>query len=189
MGRKWEVEDPPEEAYSRVTNPERFLPLHGSVERLLGRLEATFDVEREEGYDLDDELGRYAAKPTVRLAPRSADGGSLTIVSTSFPGLLVRLGHWVVEPVPVCGCDACDETAEQEQARLESMVGDLTTGRLTESIRLRLWGDGWLVRGAPDPHEVSRIGRARARALIARAGGRRRFDYRPWPRRSSAPPA
>ena len=141
MGRKWGVEDPPEEAYSRVTNPERFLPLHGSVERLLGRLEATFDVEREEGY------------------------------------------------APVCGCDACDETAEQEQARLESMVGDLTTGRLTESIRLRLWGDGWLVRGAPDPHEVSRIGRARARALIARTGGRRRFDYRPWPRRSSAPPA
>lgn len=186
MGRKWGVEGPPEEAYSRVTNPERFRPLHGSAERLLGRLEATFDVEREERYDLDDELGPYAAKPTVRLAPRSTDGGSLTIVFTSFPGLLVRLGHWVVEPVPVCGCDACDETAEEEQARLESMVGDLTTGRLTESIRLRLWGGGWLVRGAPDPHDVSRIGRSRARALIARAGGRRRFDYRPWPSGSSA---
>jgi Family of unknown function (DUF6226) len=105
-------------------------------------------MEREEGYDLDDELGRYAAKPTVRLAPRSTDGGLLTIVFTSFPGLLVRLGNWVVEPVPVCGCDACDETAEQEQARLESMVGDLTTGRLIESIRLRLWGDGWLVTGS-----------------------------------------
>lgn len=142
MGRKWGVEGPPEKAYSRVTNPERFRPLHGSAERLLGRLEATFDVEREEGYGLDDELGRYAAKPTVRLAPRSTDGGPLTIVFTSFPGLLVRLGQWVVEPVPVCGCDACDETAEQEQARLESLVGDLTTGRLTESIRLRLWGMG-----------------------------------------------
>jgi Family of unknown function (DUF6226) len=55
-------------------------------------------------------------------------GGSLTIVFTSFPGLLVRLGHWVVEPVPVCGCEACDETAEQEQARLESMVADLNDG-------------------------------------------------------------
>jgi Family of unknown function (DUF6226) len=106
------VEGPPEEAYSRVTNPERFRPLHGFAERLLGRLEATFDAEREEAYDLDDELGRYAAKPTVRLAPRSTDGGSLTIVFTSFPGLLVRLRHWVVEPVPGCGCDACDETAE-----------------------------------------------------------------------------
>jgi hypothetical protein len=52
------------------------------------------------------------------------------------------LGHWVVEPVPVCGCDAYDETAEQEEARFESMVADLTTGRLTASIRLRLWGDG-----------------------------------------------
>jgi hypothetical protein len=145
----------------RVTNPERFRPLHGSAERLLGRLEATFDVEREEGYELDDEFDRHAARPTVRLAPRSTEGGSLTIVVTSFPGLLVRLGHWVVEPVPVCGCEACDETAEQKQARLESMVADLNDGSAHQSIRLRLWADGWLVRGAPDPHEVSRIGRAR----------------------------
>jgi hypothetical protein len=74
MGRKWGVESPPEEAYSRVTNPERFRPLHGSAERLLGRLEATFDVEREEGYELDDEFDRHTARPTVRLAPRSTEG-------------------------------------------------------------------------------------------------------------------
>jgi hypothetical protein len=111
MGSRWGIEGPPPEAYSRVTNPERFAPLHGSAERLLGSLERDFDVAREEGYGLDSEFKRdNAASATVRFVPRAADAGALTIAFTSFPGLRVRLGHWFVESVPSCGCDACDET-------------------------------------------------------------------------------
>lgn len=183
MRRRWGPEGPPDEAYSRVTNPERFRPLHAYADRVLERLEARYDVDREEGHGLDDELERNSAKPTVRLLPRSSDAGPLTVAFSSFPGLFVRLGRWVFEPLPACGCDACDESLDEQQGRLASMVDGLTSGRLTESIRLGLWGDGWLVTGAPEPYEKSRIGRAKARAMIARTGGRRRFDYAPWPRR------
>ena len=54
-GDRWGIEGPPPEAYSRVTDPERFRDLHDFAVGLLGRLEATFDVERLEGDDLDDD--------------------------------------------------------------------------------------------------------------------------------------
>ena len=61
----------PPEAYSRVTNPERFRPLHTFMVELIGRLEATFDIDRLEGYGLDDELERVdLVRPSVKLLPR-----------------------------------------------------------------------------------------------------------------------
>jgi hypothetical protein len=190
-GRRWGAEGPPLEAYSRVTNPERFRPLHGFAERLVNILEQDYDVARDEGQGLDGELERVGmARPTVRLRPQSPDAGALTIAFTSFPGLCVRLGHWFVEPIPGCGCDACDETAEQGRRRLEWMVGALTSGRVTESIKLGVWGDGWLIQeissSGREERGKSRTTRVRARESIARAGGVRRFDYGPWPRRESA---
>ena len=56
-GNRWGIEGPPEEAYSRVTNPERFQPLHDAALELLDRLEREFAVERLEGSGGDDELG------------------------------------------------------------------------------------------------------------------------------------
>jgi hypothetical protein len=50
MSDRWGIEGPPPEAYTRVTNPERFQPLHSFTEGLVARLEARFDVERTEGY-------------------------------------------------------------------------------------------------------------------------------------------
>ena len=60
------------EAYSRVTNPERFASLHDVAAELLDRLELEFDAERAEGYGLDPELeeGCKLARPSVRLVPR-----------------------------------------------------------------------------------------------------------------------
>jgi uncharacterized protein DUF6226 len=46
---RWESEGPPLEAYSRVTNPERFRPLHGVALTLLEQLHASFNAERVEG--------------------------------------------------------------------------------------------------------------------------------------------
>jgi hypothetical protein len=66
----WERYGPAPEAYSRVTNPERFRPLHTFMMDLIGRLEATFDVERLEGYGLDDELEKGdLVRRSVRLVP------------------------------------------------------------------------------------------------------------------------
>ena len=71
-GDRWGIEGPPEEAYSRVTNPERFQPLHAAATELLDRLEREFGVERLEGHDADDELGK------VRLARPLASAASAT---------------------------------------------------------------------------------------------------------------
>lgn len=189
MGDRWGIEGPPSDAYSRVTNPERFAPLHGFAEHLLDGLERDYYVVREEGNGVDPELEEQArpdaARPTVRLVPNAADAGALTIAFTSFPGLLVRLGNWFVEGIPFCGCDACDETAKEGTEQLEWLVGALSSGRFNESIKLGPWGDGWLTHEMPGSGGKSRIDRSRARALINRAGGRRRFDYSPWPRKRS----
>jgi hypothetical protein len=70
-GHRWGAEGPPREAYSRVTNPERFAPLHDVAAELLDRLELEFDAERTEGYGLDPELeeGCKLARPSVTLVP------------------------------------------------------------------------------------------------------------------------
>ena len=62
-------ESPTDAAYSLVTNAERFLPLHTAVLEIIGRLENDFEVERTEGYDLDEELerGLDLARPDVSL--------------------------------------------------------------------------------------------------------------------------
>jgi hypothetical protein len=85
---RWGSEGPPLEAYSRVTNPERFRPLHGVALTLLEQLHASFNAERVEGYGLDSELESGAlARPSVRLIPDDPKAAPLTITFTTFPGL------------------------------------------------------------------------------------------------------
>ena len=141
-GNRWGSEGPPPEAYSRVTNPERFRPLHDVALELLGRLEATFNVERLEGYGLDQEQEKRSdlARSSVKLIPRNPDAAPMVVVFTAFPGLLVRLGQWREEAFPSCGCDACDETADDEATRLAKMVDNVTAGRFREAIGLPLIG-------------------------------------------------
>ena len=112
-GDRWGIEGPPEEAYSRVTNPERFQPLHAAATGLLDRLEREFAVERLEGHDADDELGRLRlARPPIRLVPQDPQAAPILVAFTDFPGLHLRFGSWRTEPFPDCGCDACDETVD-----------------------------------------------------------------------------
>ena len=49
MGRfNWGVEGSPDDAYSRVTEPERFRPLHDWALEALARLQTDYDVIRDE---------------------------------------------------------------------------------------------------------------------------------------------
>ena len=184
---RWGIEGPPPEAYSRVTNPERFLSLHEAALRLLERLEADFDVERMEGYDIDPELEQgKVARPTMKLAPSDPDAAPMIIVFSDFPGVHVRAGRWCVEHFPVCGCDACDGTAEAEIIRLIELVEDVTGGRFRELIELpfakkyawvrwELWKDqGRYGRGG------ARIERSRAHQMIKEIQGSS-FTWKPWP--------
>ena len=130
-------ESPTDAAYSRVTNAERFLPLHTAMLEIIDRLLDDFKVERTEGFGLDEDLerGLVLARPDVKITPRNPDAAPIVVAFTTFPGLHVRFGRWYTEFFPVCGCDACDESAEGEIDRLNDMVDDVTAGRRLRSRR------------------------------------------------------
>ncbi len=187
-GDRWGPEGPPPEAYSRVTNPERFAPLHDIAADLLHRLELDFDVGRDERYGLDSELERryQLARPSVSLVPRDIDAAPIIITFSTFPGLYTRFGRWYTAAFPICGCDACNETAETEIERLKSFIDDVTAGRFREAIRIpdagaartesEFWSANARVAGGWP------LDRDRAQQLLA-AGNRSSYDWAPWPKR------
>lgn len=184
---RWGPDGPPPEAYSRVTDPERFRPLHAVIETLLAELDSSFDVERTDGYGLDEELEASAlARPTVRLIPRDARAAPLVVAFTTFPGIRLRAGHWCTEVFPPCGCDACSETADDEALRLQEMVDNVVAGRFREGISVPLIGDGWQEwemwshRGRR--RSRSRITGKRARAMVASVG-RPSIEWAAWAHR------
>src|SRR5580704_14390468 len=101
-GHRWGAKGPPLEAYSRVTNPERFASLHDVAAELLGRLELEFDAERTEGSGLDSELeeGCNQARPSVALVPRDISAAPIVVTFTAFPGVRVRFGRWCMIAFP-----------------------------------------------------------------------------------------
>jgi hypothetical protein len=161
----------------------------------MDRLEDEFDVIRAQGVDIDSGVELDPTRPAVRLEPRDPEAGPLAIGFTGFPGLIVGLGHWLVEPIPVCGCDACDETAEEERGRLDELVHALVHGRFRERLRVPplvgfeemevdgVVGAAWYEYEIPSESSKSRLSRARAKSLIEAAGGKSSFRYAPWPRR------
>jgi len=187
-GNRWGAEGPPPEAYSRVTDPERFASLHRVAAELLDRLEREFDAERAEGYGLDPKLehGVALTRPSVTLVPRDAGAAPIVVAFSTFPGIVVRCGRWCTAAFPACGCDACDETAEGEIERLKSMIDNLTAGRFREKIRIsadgtarqewEFWSEGG--RSA----QKSQLDLDRARQLVA-AGDQPLYEWGPWPRR------
>ncbi len=187
-GDRWGVESPPLEAYSRVTDAERFGSLHRVAAELLDRLEREFDAERADGYGLDPELeqGFKLARPSVSLVPRDAGAAPIVVAFSAFPGIVVRFGRWCTAAFPTCGCDACDETAEDEIERLKSMIDNLTAGRFREAIRISAEGATWheweFWSGGGRCAQKSQLDPARARQLVA-AGDRSFYEWGPWPKR------
>jgi hypothetical protein len=186
-GNRWGAEGPPLEAYSRVTDPERFGSLHRVAAELLDRLEREFDAERAEGYGLDPELERAIklARPSVSLVPRDAGAAPIVVAFSTFPGIAVRFGRWCTSAFPVCGCDACDEAAESESERLKSMIDNLTAGRFWEAIQISAEGTTWQeweFGSQGGRCAKARLDPDRARELVA-AGDRSLYEWRPWPKR------
>ncbi|MCY3898189.1 MAG: DUF6226 family protein [Caldilineaceae bacterium] len=186
---------PTDPAYGRVTNPERFRPLHAAMLAIIDRLESDFEVERAEGFGLDEKLerGLDLARADVILTPRDADAPPIAVVFTAFPGLRLRLGRWYIEPFPGCGCDACDESAEGEIERLRDIVDDAVAGRFREAVEiplLSLMDSGWVEASSWSPDGRSARSRSRVdrRRAFEMSGGRRRLalNWKPWPRRQLA---
>ena len=190
-GNRWGPEGPPTDVYSRVTDAERFRPLHAAMLEIVGRLERNFEVERRDGYGLEDDLEEimYLDCPSIWIKPKDPDAAPIGVAFSNFPGLYMRFGRWYKDAFPSCGCDACDETAEIEIERLNEMVEDVIAGRFRESLRRPL-----LSAGGSSWHETefwSSIDRRLSRGCVDRvnadrmSGGRRRvdLDWKAWRRR------
>ena len=179
------------EAYSRVTDAERFRPLHDRALVLLARLRGTFQVSERETFELLPGLMHAFdhARPPVTLTPITPDAAPIAIGFTSFPSLVVRCGRWFSTAFPGCACDACAATATDEGARLEQLVEDVTSGVFREELTIPLLGTArlrwWLGSAAAgDRHRgegMTTLPREHAQAL--RAGGAARVQWRPWQRR------
>ena len=185
---RWGSEGPPPEAYSRVTNPARFRPLHDFALTWLTELHASFNVDRVEGHGLDSELEvGDLARPSVRLVPRDSKAAPLVVTFTTFPGLKVRAGRWCTAIFPACGCDACDETANDETIRLAEMIEDVVAGRFRESITMAPPGHAWQEWELWSPPRRSsgrlRVDGERARAMLAGIEGSS-IEWAPWTRRN-----
>jgi len=189
----WHADSPPLDAYSRVTDPGRFGPLHPLALDLLDRLGAGYDVTRTEAFDPLPGMGRVEhARAPVRLTPATPAAAPVGVAFTPFPSLLVRCGRFVAQSFPGCACDACGETADGEGERLRVLLDNVVAGRFREAVALPLFGRAsvsWEVgaRGGPMGHEGqwnwSVVTRPVARALVR--GGPRRIQWQPWPRRPS----
>ena len=188
-GDRWGIEGPPKEAYSRVTNPERFQPLHGAATGLFDRLERGFAVERLEGPDADDELGsKSLARPAIRLTPHDSQAAPIVVAFSEFPRLHVRFGSWRTEPFPNCGCD---ETADGSMEEMIEMV-EAVAGGFREAVRVPLLlGHGWQesefrFNDYYGPFRSSRSRVSRSRALDM-TGGKLNvtLEWKPWPLRNA----
>lgn len=180
---------PPPEAYSRVSDPERFRPLHATALALLDRLTAEYDVRRTAEFELTAGMRPFPhARPPVRLAPALAGAAPIAIAFSPQPSLAVRYGRWRSEPFPSCACDACAETAEEEGERLRRTIEHVVAGRFREWITLPFIGKATMgyslgdEGGAQRSGGWSRIPRVQARTLLA--GGPREIRWLPWPRRA-----
>lgn len=180
----WAFQGPPEEAYSRSTDPHRFQPLHPFAWKVIRQIQDVFGITH---FSADDPVPSNEALGEIRevigLAPLHPLCAAITIGFTSFPGLVVHCGHWMVDRFPSCGCDACGETADSEAFRFEDTLLAVIQGSFRERVVLPVIGFAWYqsdlqIEGSRSG-STWRVPRSRARDMI-RAHGRQ-MHWRPWP--------
>jgi hypothetical protein len=129
---RWDGEPPPE-AYTTVSEPERFAALRPFVLALLDDLEAEFDVRRETPTSIAGGVAEHVPwTDVVRLVPADPRAAPLTVAFTSFPGVLVRCGDVTDEVLPACGCDACDDLIQDLADELRFQVEAVVSGGFSE---------------------------------------------------------
>lgn len=191
-GRQWGADGPAPYSYSVDSHPERFAGLHAVALALIDHLSAVYDVDADNDPRHAAELlmGAPEALQAIRVTPRSSGAAPLTFVLTGYPGVLIHAGLLHDFPFPVCGCNACDETAEKVADRMEMLVLTVAAGGYSERypVGSRRWSEYALTAvdgsgsesrsGEPARVDAVRLQEAEIR-LREVAGG-----WRPWPLRS-----
>lgn len=192
-GQQWADGGPDPDSYSVDSHPERFAGLHIVAVALIEHLNAVYDVDVDEDPAHAAELLMEATDVlrAVKVTPRRSGAAPLTFVLTGYPGVLVHAGVLHDFPFPVCGCDACDETAATTADRMELLVLSVAAGGYSERypVGRRRWSEYALTaydgsgsesgKGEPVPVASDRLHDAENR-LRDLAGA-----WRPWPLRRS----
>ncbi|MDV8148066.1 DUF6226 family protein [Arthrobacter sp. B10-11] len=192
-GQQWGDGSPAPDSYGIDSHPERFAGLHRVALALIDHLAAVYDVEVHEGPALAAELLMEARDvlQAVRVTPRRSGAASLTFVLTGYPGVIVHAGVLHDFPFPVCGCDACDETAETTADRMERLVLTVAAGGYRERypVGSQRWSEYALTaydgsgsesgKGEPVPVASYRLDDAEVRLRDVPGA------WRPWPLRGS----
>jgi hypothetical protein len=183
MGDRWGADGPPEEAYGRVTDPSRYAELHVLGRELLDDLERCYEVGRESNV-VADPHGTTTAR-LVRLVPVDPRSSPLGIAFGGFPGLTVHSGRADELHLPVCGCDACDETVAECAERLHERVEAIIAGTFGEALVHAdggWWHEQWSKTARSESRGRSRLDREQLSALrVALDGGSR--SWLPWHKR------
>lgn len=151
-GSRWPDGSPPEEAYSRVSHPERFAPVATVVDALVDHLETWYAV------DVDRRRGEAGGR-IVQLRPPM--GATITLTLTP-EAVVIEAGALFRDVAPGCACDACDESAATVADHVEETLLAIAAGGLREvfPVGAQRWvhtriltpaGHGRSSSGAPDP--------------------------------------
>lgn len=133
-GNRWGG-PPPDDSYSRVSNPQRFAPVLTIADLLIEHLRAGY---RADVAALDESSPRWVPTTTklIEVTPDRPDAAPLLFRYTDFPGIEIWAGLRYNAAFPSCGCDACDETWEGAAGDIELLVFAVTEGRFGERITL-----------------------------------------------------
>jgi hypothetical protein len=168
--------------------------MHAAAASLLERLASEYDVVATSEFVPTPDMTSFAhARQPATLTPRSPTAAPVSVAFTTFPGLVVRFGYWTATRFPVCGCDACAPSADDEYAKLEQMVRDVVSGHFEEELRVPLIGDarirwsfGQRASGGQFSSSEHVLPRSHARAL--RADRPTSVRWQPWTMRRDARP-
>ena len=189
-GNCWGRESPPEDAYARVSNLERFAPLHDVALALVEWLRSTFDVDVEKSSSAAADLLLQPRDlvQAVRIVPREHAAAPLTFVLSRFPGVFLHAGSLHDFHFPACGCDACDDNVTELIAQLEWTVRTVVSGGYSETLapgsgdwieyRLDDFGVG-MQAGRTSTQELPNERVVAARTAIPASG-----QWNSWPLRS-----
>ncbi|MEM7287992.1 MAG: DUF6226 family protein [Actinomycetota bacterium] len=161
--------DPDEDAYSRLTNPAKYLIIGARVDAWIEALSQFGLAEPvpDEGPVWVEEEPRVTMSRSDRLVPRNAGALSLLVCRTDLgdiagAGIVLGVGD-PVEPLgwfPDCGCDACDSGSDADLEHLDAYIRGVVTGEFRRLRRGRqsitvIDPPGWMARGL---RRVERVG-------------------------------
>jgi hypothetical protein len=132
-GTRWDGL-PPENSYSRVSNPERFAPLQTVADALIEHLGVAYPADVAALEKSSTEAGPPATTKLIAVTPEQVDAATLVFRFTDFPGVVIRAGVRYRQAFPFCGCDACDETWDDAADDMERLVFAVCDGRFSERI-------------------------------------------------------